>query len=210
MSKRPPRVGIYAGTFDPVHGGHVAFALQALDAARLDEVWFLPERQPRGKTQVEHFGHRAGMLERALKPHPRLKALEMTEANFSVKRTLPQLRQRFGGAELIFLFGSDIVPGLADWPYAAQLLKDGEFVIGIRSRDNRGDLRKFIEAWRPRPRAVTMFDSYAADVSSAVVRDALRQGKAGIPGLLKSVERYSDRNWLYVSLAGSAKPARPA
>jgi nicotinate-nucleotide adenylyltransferase len=202
MSGTPKRrIGIYAGTFDPVHSGHVAFALQSLEAAKLDAVYFLPERQPRGKHQVEHFGHRVGMLERALKPHPKLHVMELVDANFSVKRTLAQLRKRFAGADLIFLFGSDIVPGLSDWPHAAKLLEDSELVIGIRSRDNREKLRTIIEAWQVQPKSVTMFDSYAADISSGIVRDALREGRATVPGLLKSVERYSDRHWLYVSLA---------
>lgn len=200
MSKSS-RVGIYAGTFDPVHSGHVAFALQAIEAAQLDGVYFLPERQPRGKHQVEHFGHRVGMLERALKPHPRLHVMELVDAHFSVTRTMPQLKKRFTNGQLVFLFGSDIVPGLADWPHAAKLLEDNELVIGIRSRDNREKLRTIIEGWQVQPKSVTMFDSYAADVSSGIVRDALRKGQAAAPGLLKSVERYSDRHWLYVSLA---------
>jgi len=197
---RHGRIGIYAGTFDPVHGGHISFALQALAAAKLDEVYFLPERQPRGKQQVEHFGHRVGMLERALKPHPQLKVLEMVDAKFSVKRTLPGLRRRFEGNRLVFLFGSDIVPGLADWPHASQLLEDSELVIGIRSRDKRQKLRDIIEKWQPQPNAVFLFDSHAAAVSSGKVRDALRLRKKTAPGLLKSVERYSDRHWLYVSV----------
>lgn len=200
MSKAS-RIGIYAGTFNPVHSGHIAFALQALEAADLDEIYFLPERQPRGKEAVEHFGHRSGMLERALKPHPRLKVMELVDVNFSVKRTLPQLRKRFPGSQLVFLFGSDIVPVLGGWPDAAQLLKDNELVIGIRSRDNRENVRKTVESWPSQPKSVIIFDSYAADVSSGIVREALRKGQPKVPGLLKSVERYSDRNWLYVSLA---------
>lgn len=200
MAKASKRIGIYAGTFNPVHSGHIAFALQALEAARLDAIYFLPERQPRGKPQVEHFGHRVGMLERALKPHPKLHVMELVDVNFSVKRTLPRLRQRFPEADLVFLFGSDVVPGLAGWPQAPQLLKDHELVIGIRSRDNREDLRGIIENWPVQPKAVVMFDSYAPDVSSGIVREALRKGQPAAPGLLTSVERYSDRHWLYVSL----------
>lgn len=197
--KKPARIGIYAGTFDPVHSGHIAFALQALQAANLKKVFFLPERRPRHKRQVEHFGHRVAMLDRALKPHPSLEALEMVDANFSVKGTMPRLKRRFEGAELVFLFGSDVVPGLADWPGAGRFLEDAELVVGIRSRDKRDDLRRIIEAWPARPRSVTMFDSYAPDVSSGIVREALR-GKVAAPGLLSSVERYSDSNWLYVSV----------
>jgi nicotinate-nucleotide adenylyltransferase len=193
------RIGIYAGTFDPVHAGHVTFALQSVEAAKLDEVYFLPERRPRTKQQVEHFGHRAAMLKRALEPHTRLRVLEMVDVNFSVGRTLPKLKELFAGDELVFLFGSDVVPRIADWPYAARLLKR-EFVIGLRHQDKREDIHKIVEAWQTQPRAVTVFESYAPDVSSGKIREALRLRRPA-KGTLKSVERYSDRNWLYVSLA---------
>jgi len=197
MSK--PRVGIYAGTFDPVHSGHVAFALQSLKAADLDEVYFLPERRPRKKQGVEHFGHRAAMLERALGPHPGLKLLELEDNNFDVSRTLPRLKKRFPGVELVFLFGSDVVRGLEDWPGAAGLLEGAEIVIGIRSRDKRADMRRTVENWPGRPKSVLMFESHAPDVSSGIVREALRR-RGQAPGLLTSVERYSGRHWLYVSV----------
>jgi nicotinate-nucleotide adenylyltransferase len=197
--KPPGRIGIYAGTFDPVHAGHVTFALQALQAAELDKVYFLPERRPRGKKGVEHFGHRVAMLSRALQPHPQFEVLELVDTNFSVQRTLPNLRHQFSGSQLVFLFGSDLVPGLAAWPEADQLLAEGELVIGIRSHDNRDDLRKIIEAWQTQPKMLTMFDSYAPDVSSGQVRQALRR-RQPTAGVLTSVERYSNRHGLYVSL----------
>jgi nicotinate-nucleotide adenylyltransferase len=193
------RIGIYAGTFDPVHSGHIAFALQSLEAAGLDKVYFLPERRPRGKQGVEHFGHRAAMLRRALEPHPQLEVLELEDSNFSVSRTLPRLRKRFPDATPVFMFGSDVVRGLAGWPGAARLLEGSEIIIGIRSRDKREDVRRAVEDWPAAPESVLIFDSPAPEVSSGIVREALRK-RGQAPGLLSSVERYSGRHWLYVSI----------
>jgi nicotinate-nucleotide adenylyltransferase len=195
------RIGIYAGTFDPVHAGHITFALQAIEAADLEVVYFLPERRPRAKQQVEHFGHRVAMLKKACRPHPRLKVMEMVDVNFSVSRTLPKLQELFANNQLVFLFGSDVVPGIADWPNAANLLKNHELVIGLRGDDRRAEIHKIIETWQPQPKAVTVFESYAPDVSSGKIREALRLRQPAAKGTLKSVERYSDRHWLYVSLA---------
>jgi nicotinate-nucleotide adenylyltransferase len=193
------RVGIYAGTFDPVHAGHITFALQALEAAGLDKVYFLPERRPRAKHNVEHFGHRVAMLNRAIKPYPEFEVLELVDVNFSVERTLPQLQRQFADDELIFLFGSDVITDLADWPNADRLLANSELVVGLRAQDDNQTLKDMISAWPTQPRAVTMFASWAPDVSSGTVRAALRQ-RQPTSGLLKSVERYSDHHWLYVSL----------
>lgn len=194
------RIGIYAGTFDPVHTGHVTFALQALEAANLDKVYFLPERRPRDKQHVEHFGHRVAMLQRAAAPHPQFDVLELVDVSFSVERTLPRLRGQFKGSELVFLFGSDVLSGLQDWPKADRLLANNELVIGLRHKDDRDSVHHIIENWSTQPKALTMFASYAPNVSSGRIREALRRRQPA-QGLLTSVERYSNRNWLYVSLA---------
>jgi nicotinate-nucleotide adenylyltransferase len=194
------RIGIYAGTFDPIHAGHVTFALQALEIAGLDRIYFLPERRPRAKQQVEHFAHRVAMLKRALKPHRQFAILELVDVKFSVEHTLPRLQTQFPKGELVFLFGSDIIPSLENWPHVDKLLLGHEIVIGLRNEDSRSTLHTIIEAWTSQPKAVTIFPSYAPGVSSGQVREALRKRQSA-EGLLSSVERYSDRNWLYVSLA---------
>lgn len=197
--KTKKRIGIYAGTFDPVHSGHVTFALQALQAANLDKVYFLPERQPRNKQNAEHFGHRVAMLNRAIKPHPQFDIIELVDVNFSVDRTLPKLQKQFEDDQLVFLFGSDVLAGLQSWPKVERLLSETELVIGLRHQDSREDMHKLIEAWPLQPKVLTMFPSYAPEVSSGRVREALRERKP-TNGILTSVERYSNKNWLYVSL----------
>ncbi len=194
------RVGIYAGTFDPVHSGHVAFALQALEFCKLDHVYFLPERRPQAKVQATHYAHRVAMLREALKPHSGCSVLELVDAHFTVKKTLSRLKQQLPDNQLAFLFGSDIVPGLMGWPNAGTLLSCSELVIGLRGQDDRAGIKKLVASWQAVPKEVTIFDSYAPMVSSSQIRSALRQNRSA-SGILKSVERYSNNHWLYVSLS---------
>lgn len=202
------RIGIYAGTFNPVHVGHVAFAMQAQVAARLDAVYFLPERQPRGKSGVEHFAHRVAMLRQALTPYVQFDVLEFVDTQFSVVRTLPQLQQRYPDDELVLLLGSDVMRGMATWPHVAQLLESVELVVGVREQDELAAVHAAVEHLPETPRAITVFESYAPHVSSAKIRTAL-QSQQTAEGLLKSVERYSNRNWLYVSLKGTSQQKKP-
>jgi len=183
-----------------VHAGHVAFALQAIETAKLDMVYFLPERQPRHKTGVEHFAHRVAMLKRAARPYSRFDVLELDDVNFTPERTLAKLRRKFGLNQLVFLFGSDVVASMPEWPKVERLLQENELVIGLRDHNNRPAVERQIDTWPIEPRAVKIFASYAPDVSSGRVREALRR-RSHTRGLLASVRRYSDHNWLYVSLA---------
>lgn len=194
------RIGIYSGTFNPVHAGHIAFALQALVESRLDQVVFLPERQPRGKTGVEHFGHRVAMLNKAIRPHPSLAILELTERTFTISRTLPRLRQIFPGATLVFLLGSDTALTVPAWPQAERLLKTSELVVGIRSQHQQAHMQQSVAAWKVQPSQLTIIQSFAPDISSHQIREALRRG-AHAKGLLESVRSYARREWLYVSPA---------
>ena len=194
------RIGIYSGTFDPVHAGHVSFALQALQAGKLDAVYFLPERRPRNKQGVEHFAHRVAMLKRATRPHRRLHVLELEDVSFSIKTTLPRLKKRFREAQLVFLVGSDVAQYVSTWPNAHQLLAANELIVGVRAADAVPLVRESVERWPVQPKQAIIIESMAAQVSSRKIREAL-QKRQHIPGLLKSVERYSNRNWLYVSVA---------
>jgi nicotinate-nucleotide adenylyltransferase len=194
------RIGVYAGTFDPVHTGHIAFALQSMYEMKLDLIYFLPERRPRDKQQVEHFAHRVAMLTQATKPHPQFKVLELVDISFSVDRTLAKLNMLFAGDQLVFLFGSDVIRKLPTWPKAGRLLKSSELIIGLREEDDRVEICSSIKEWNVKPKQLHFINSYAPDVSSGKIREALRNRKR-VSGILKSVERYSDRHWLYISLA---------
>jgi nicotinate-nucleotide adenylyltransferase len=197
------RIGIYAGTFDPVHIGHITFALQAVERAGLDRLYFLPERRPRHKQTVEHFGHRVAMLRQAIRPYPKFDILELADVSFSVVQTLPKLRTLFHKDQLVFLFGSDAVTNLPTWRGAEVLLEHAELVIGCRERADPTEVRRMIDNWSVLPRSYEVFESYAPKVSSGKVRMALRHGQS-MRGLLRSVKGYSNRNWLYVSLSRPA------
>ena len=200
-SKKSRRIGIYAGTFNPVHAGHITFALQALKSAKLDSLLFLPERQPRHKTGAEHFAHRVAMLQRAVRPHPKFGVLELPDVNFSVQRTLPRIQQLYPNDQLVFLFGSDIISTLGDWPYASQLLKTSEIVVGLRNgAQTKKSVERIVKSWRQQPKKIVTIRSFAPDISSGTVREALSKRRP-VRGLLASVARYSNQHWLYVSLA---------
>lgn len=187
------RIGIFAGTFNPVHLGHVQFALQAAEKAKLDVVYFLPERRPRNKPNVEHFGHRVAMLRQACLPWRQLEVLELPDVSFTVRTTLPRLRSYFGdSAQLVLLCGSDVAMSMSDWPGSSRLLASTEIAVGVRDVN--------ADDFPIKPQALHIIHDEVANVSSTQIRSALQSGKRA-PGLLASVARYSNRHWLYVSLA---------
>lgn len=112
------RIGIFGGTFDPVHMGHLILAEQCRDQANLDEVWFVPGATPPHKGPVTRFEQRCDMLELAIAGHNafRVDRIESTlPAPSFTARTLEQLYARHPEHEFLLLLGSDCLPDLPNW-----------------------------------------------------------------------------------------------
>jgi nicotinate-nucleotide adenylyltransferase len=113
------RIGIFGGTFDPVHLGHLILAEQCRAQARLDEVWFVPGHSPPHKDKhITRFDQRCEMIELAVAGHPAFRVdrieKELPEPNYTA-RTLEQLHARHPGTEFFLLLGSDCLPDLPGW-----------------------------------------------------------------------------------------------
>lgn len=191
------RIGIYSGTFNPVHSGHISFALQAIKESQLDKIYFMIDRHRANKSDVAHYGHRVAMVKQAIKPYKKLQLLELNDINFSVSKTYPKLKALFVEDQLVFLLGSDVFLSIDKWPGIKPLLKDAELSVGIRFNDDQAVKEQI--ASLNYAKNIQLIKSYAPKVSSSKIRDALRRSQEA-EGILSSVRLYSNRNWLYISL----------
>ncbi len=170
------RIGIFSGTFDPIHRGHVAFALAALKQCALDKVVFLPERSPRGKIGVSDFAHRLHMVKLAVKPHRKLSVLALDDLQFTVAETFAKLKERYAGATLVFLLGSDVVRTFGfRWPGLQTLLAEAEFAISPRAGESESDLAMFLSSLGE-PVTATFVHGPHAHLSATEVRQGNLQG----------------------------------
>ena len=191
------RIGIISGSFDPIHSGHINFALQALKEAKLDNVYFIVERRPKYSEVSEHYAHRLAMVKQAILPHPKFKIEELDDLSLNCFSSLTKLKYKFKHQQLIFLFGSDKAKYLPTWPKIERLLKH-ELVIGLRKSEKINKTLKQLN--QPK---VTIVDCHDGDItSSAIQRTAYNHIK--LKGLLSSVEHYINQNWLYVRFIGDS------
>ncbi len=197
------RIGIFSGTFDPVHAGHVAFALRSIETADLDTVYFIPEAMPRRKSGVTHYAHRVAMLRLALRPYQKLQVLELPDKQFSMQKTVPRLRAKFGDASLHMLVGSDVLAMLSSeeareqWPGYEQLLTQFKLVVGVRSELEQVAIQEMLVKLQPEGFTV---ETKRRHISSRSIRRAIMQGNQE-NDLFSSLEAYVRTNWLYVSPA---------
>src|SRR5437660_8299637 len=93
------RIGIFGGTFDPVHLGHLILAEQCREQGRLDQVWFLPSAHPPHKPEghLTRFDQRVEMLQLALAGHEAFRVEEVEKelpAPGHTADTVTELRRR--------------------------------------------------------------------------------------------------------------------
>lgn len=194
------KIGIYSGTFDPVHNGHIAFALDAITQIGLDKVFFLVEPRPRYKQGVKAFEHRTAMMQLAVTGEKRLGMIILEQARFDVAQTWPQIQARFKDAELFMLMGDDVFGRLSHWPRVDHLIRTCRFVVGLR-RDKQPELRRHLEAIS-RTRGIKLeYEAFVPTeygITSRKIRAALRKGESP-DGLPPAVADYIREQGLYSS-----------
>jgi nicotinate-nucleotide adenylyltransferase len=134
------RIGIYGGTFNPVHHGHLILARQALEEFKLDRLVFVPAAESPFKIQNHSApaGDRLAMLRLAITGEERFSVdpLEIERGGISYSiDTVKMFRNRDPGAELFFLVGEDNADRLTEWHRFEELKKLVYFVVLNRSED---------------------------------------------------------------------------
>ena len=161
------RIGVFGGTFDPVHVGHLAIALAALESAQLDRIVFVPARRSPLKDRGPDAGEadRLLMLEAAVKGEPRFAVSRVELEREGPSYTVDTLEALRADGELFLILGSD---ALADFPR-------------WRSPERIRALAKILVARRPgapEPDApwAQAFDAPSLDISSREMRARASRG----------------------------------
>jgi len=167
-------IGLFGGSFDPIHRGHLALVQAAADRFSLRQVLFVPASVPphKQKHPVTAFVHRYAMVALATQDDKRWvpSLLEAGEgrgvaqaANYSID-TVRRLKQTLKKADrLFFLIGMDAFKDIAKWHEAQALLSECEFVVASRPGFSLRDVAESLpEAVRPAPEVTKPFHKQAA------------------------------------------------
>lgn len=192
----PSQIGLYAGSFDPVHAGHIIFALKAQKLAGLDHIYFIPERRPARAQAPEHYVHRTVMLQRALKPHRQFTVLDLPDARLTAASLARARQQLDKGAEVSLLTtASELL-----WPdRLPEVYRRLRLIVAVTSHGQLAEVLGRLQLDEAHVPNITFVDISSDDVSSAAVRSGLRARRMA-RGVLPSVARYARRQWLYLPL----------
>ncbi len=214
MTRR--RIGIFGGTFDPVHLGHIEVAVRVRALLSLDRVDFLPAYRPPHKRElpVADAWHRFAMLVLATEEHEGLFVstleLETRRLNYTID-TIARLQRHWGEmTQLFFIMGADSFEEITTWKAYEQLLGQCHFVVMTRpghplrtdhlppsARHRIVDLREGSRPMEsPSRYQIYLCGGVESPISSTQIRQALKTGQP-VRGLAPAVRRHIEKYQLY-------------
>jgi nicotinate-nucleotide adenylyltransferase len=220
-------IGLFGGTFDPVHRGHLALARAALERCKLHRVYFVPTGVPPHKHQpLAPFVHRFTMLalataeEKAFLPS----LLEAPEQNAKKEKpnytidTVRRLKQSLKNSDQLFLLiGMDAFADIAKWHQAETLFRECKFIVAGRPGYSLADVAHALpEKLRPRAAVMKPFEKQQASgdlvlpgvtlhlmadlkepASATAIRQSLAAGKTSGKFVAPAVAEYIKKMELY-------------
>ncbi|MBA2227480.1 MAG: nicotinate (nicotinamide) nucleotide adenylyltransferase [Thermogemmata sp.] len=208
------RIGLFGGTFDPVHMGHLILAEQSRDQGRLDEVWFVPSAHPPHKREqpLTRFEQRCDMLELATAGHPHFRIerieKELPPPGYTVQ-TLTHLRQRHPDHEFFLILGADSLADLPGWYQPQQIVSQAGLLVAPRPGVMLWTAERLAEAIAVNAGQVRLH--YIAcpliEIASRELRRSVAQGWSIRYLVPRAVEEYIRERGLYRPKASGSGPA---
>ncbi|MGH7977503.1 MAG: nicotinate-nucleotide adenylyltransferase [Limisphaerales bacterium] len=169
------KLGIFGGSFDPVHLGHLLVAQAAMEELGLDRLFFVPAAQSPFKTenQIAPAEIRLQLLRLALagKTSCEIDEQEIRRGGISYSiETLRDYAKRFSNTELFYLIGADNISKLDEWREANELAKLAEFAAIPRPGEAVAEF--------PKPFCGRILKGFPIEISSSQIRARV---KAGLP-----------------------------
>lgn len=195
MKRRAVRTGVFGGTFDPVHMGHLIIAEEAVARLRLERVLFVPASRPAHKRAraITPMEHRVAMLRIATKGNDRfhVSRIEAGRAGISfTAHTLDALTRR-GAGDLYFIMGQDSLEEFHSWHDPDRIARLARLVVFPRGE---GELSSLGPSLR---RRVLFLHPPRIGISSTEIRRRLRRGLSVRYWMPDRVLAYVKRHGLY-------------
>ena len=200
MSSKDGRTGVFGGTFDPVHVGHLAAAAAAIECARLDRVIFMPSGQPPHRPSAAASPeHRLEMTRLATAGDPRFAVsdIELRRPGVSyTSDTIRELHALHPGAELFLILGWDAARQFSTW-HRPEGVRELATIVVVARPGSSSPQPADLEASGLGGDGVILCMERTPNVSASGIRDDIESGRSIAGRVAPAVERYIATHHLY-------------
>lgn len=188
-------IGLFGGTFDPVHNGHVALAEAFLQSNLIDELWIILTPFPPHKQEKDHttYANRLKMLELAFENLPvKISTIEddLPKPSFTF-RTIRHLKELHPDTKFYFCMGEDSLEKFHTWKEHEKILTESHLLVARRPEATHDEVNEEILTQ-------TIFvDHSPIPISSSEVKDKIAQGSPFKSLIPESVYNFIEKEELY-------------
>ncbi len=190
------KIGLYFGTFNPIHVGHLTIANHLAEHSDLDQVWFVvtPQSPFKKKSSLLDNHQRLEMVYRATKDYTKLRPSDiefgLTQPNYTIN-TLTYLGEKFPEYEFSLIMGEDNLKSFHKWKNYELILENHNIYVYPRISDGKIETR-----FDEHPK-IYHIDAPIMEISSTFIRKSIKDGKNIRPLLPEHVWEYVDEMNFY-------------
>lgn len=190
------KIGLYFGTFNPIHVGHLTIANHMAEYSDLDQVWFVvtPHNPFKKKSSLLDNNHRFQMVYRAVEDYQKLSVsdieFKLPQPNYTIN-TLTHLEEKYPDYEFALIMGEDNLKSFHKWKNYELILERYHIYVYPRISDG------IIETQFDNHSKIHKVDAPIMELSSTFIRKAIKDGKNIRPMLPEHVWSYLDEMNFY-------------
>jgi nicotinate-nucleotide adenylyltransferase len=190
------KIGLYFGSFNPIHIGHLIIANHIAENADIDQVWMVvtPHNPLKKKDSLLEDYHRLHMVHLATDDYPKIKPsdieFKLPQPNYTIN-TLVHLEEKFPQHEFGLIMGEDNLKSLHKWKNYELILQNYALYVypRISTETENPEIRK-----HPK---VQLIEAPIVEISSTFIRNNIKLGKNINPLLPEKVAAYIEHNLFY-------------
>tara|TARA_B100000795_G_scaffold99911_1_gene73484 strand:+ start:14868 stop:15461 length:594 start_codon:yes stop_codon:yes gene_type:complete len=190
------KIGLYFGTFNPIHVGHLAIANHMVEFSALDEVWLVvtPHNPHKKKSTLLDNNHRLMMVDVAIEEYPKIKSsaieFDLPQPNYTV-HTLAFLEEKYPTQDFCLIMGEDNLKSFHKWKNYEVIL--ARYELFVYPRISQG----LTETQFDNHPKITKVSAPIMELSSTFIRKAIKESKNIRPLLSGKVWEYLDEMNFY-------------
>ncbi len=198
--KSKTKIGLYFGTFNPIHVGHLIIANHMAEHADLDKIWMMvtPHNPHKEKNTLLDDRNRLHMVQLATEDFQKIKPsdfeFKLPQPNYTVN-TLAHLQDKYPKFEFALIMGEDNLNTFHKWKNYEAILQNHE--LFVFPRINSGTINNQFENLTKFRDKIHKIDAPIMEISSTFIRENIKLGKNVQPLLPNKVWEYLDRNNFY-------------
>lgn len=196
-------IGIFGGSFNPIHVGHLVLAEFIREEFKLDKIIFIPAGNPPHKNvcDLETGTHRYAMVKLAVENNPffEVSDIELKREGISYTcETLKEIKRIYQNEELFFICGGDSIVQFPTWREIGTIFELANIIVAGRPNVPAGELEKMISGFRNSYSArILCSEAPHMEISSSDIRKRIKSGLSVRYMVPEAVYEYIKRNNLY-------------